>query len=173
MQLKNHIDDTHRPAMASQPMQTIHKCNICELTAKSTECLQLHMKPEHNPKIKCNLCEFEANDKDEMMEHVEIHHCSKTPFYVLRALRELVTVVKGLSEDIHQVKSDSIIIHNDMMSLVRGDIVEEIKEHVSKKFEIIDKRVDKIHQRIGEKDIEVIQTNKEAPVPANENVKDT
>ena len=52
------------------------------------------------------------------MEHVAIFHCSKTPFYVLKALKELVTVVRTLSEDIHQVKSDSIIINNDMMKIL-------------------------------------------------------
>jgi phosphopentomutase len=112
--------------MASEPMQTFHKCSLCEVTAESKESLQLHMKADHNPKSEYNLCEFEANNKDEMMEHVEIFHCSKTPFYVLRALREFASVVKNLSEDVHQVKSDSIIINIDM-------------------------RVDKIHQRIGEK----------------------
>ena len=167
LQLKNYIDDTHRPFLP------IHKCSICEFTAESTDGLQLHIKTDHNPKAKCNLCEFEANNKDEIMEHVELSHCSKTPFYVLRALRELTTAVKTLSEDIHQVKCDSIIINNDMMSLVRGTIVEEITEHISNKFEIIDRRVDKIHQRIGEKDFEVVTTNKEVPVLGNGNAKAT
>ena len=62
---------------------------------------------------------------------------------MLRALRELTTVVKNLSEHIHQVKSDLIIINNDMMSLVRGSKVEEITEDIYNKFEIIDRRVDK------------------------------
>ena len=81
---------------------------------------------------------------------METVHSPNIKLYVLRSLKELTTVVKDLSADIIQIKSDSIIINNDMMSFIKGDIVQEINENVSNKFDILDKRVDHIHQRLGE-----------------------
>ena len=110
-----------------------------------------HTNSEHNivSKNECNLCEFKANGKTEMKEHIETSHFSNISLYMLTTLKELTAVVRNISNDILQIKSDSIIINNDMMSLVKGDIVEEVKEHVTNKFDIIDKRVDHIHQRLG------------------------
>ena len=87
--------------------------------------LQVHKTSSHMRVVnKCNLCEFEAMDSIEMKEHVETSHCSSLTLYMLTTLKELTTVVSKLSEDILQLKSDSIIINNDMMSVIRGDIVD-------------------------------------------------
>jgi hypothetical protein len=102
-----------------------------------------------------------------MKEHIETSHCSNTNLYMLKALSELMAVVKTLTDDIYQIKSDSIIINNDMMNLVKGDIVEEVNAHVSNKFEIIDKRVDRIHQRLGEVVIPTSNTEAQVPISAS------
>ena len=77
----------------------------------------------------------------------------------------LTTVVKTLTDDIHRIRSESIIMNNDLVTSVNETVVRDVNEHVSNKFEIIDRRVDRIHQRIG--DIEKHRSNIEAPYQIN------
>ena len=36
-----------------------------------------------------------------------------------------------------------------MMSLIKGDVIEEINENVNNKFHILDRRVDHLYQQLG------------------------
>ena len=84
-----------------------------------------------------------------MKEHVELFHIASNTVYMLRALTELTTVVRTLAKDIVQIKADSIIINRDVMSLLKEEIIEEINENVNSKFDIVNKRVDKLFQQLG------------------------
>ena len=133
-----HIDDKHRPIPTAS---LLYKCEECGFTSESINGLLVLKTSTHMRAVKkCNLCEFEAMDSIEMKEHIETSHCSSLTLYMLTTLKELTTVVSKLSEDILQIKSDSIIIYNDMMSVIRGDIVEEVTDHVTSKFDILDRR---------------------------------
>ena len=160
-----HIDDKHRPIPTAS---LLYKCEECGFTSESINGLLVLKTSTHMRAVnKCNLCEFEAMDSIEMKEHIETSHCSSLTLYMLTTLKELTTVVSKLSEDILQLKSDSIIINNDMMSVIRGDIVEEVTDHVTSKFDILDRRVDRIHERLGE--INLKETNiKEPTKPTKE-----
>ena len=84
-----------------------------------------------------------------MKEHVEISHCPAPAAYMLRDLSELTGVVRSLAKDILQIRADSIIINKDMMTAIKGDIIEEISENVNKKFDIVDRHVDHLFQQLG------------------------
>ena len=55
-----------------------------------------------------------------MKEHLEKYHAQNNSVYVLKALTEQTTVVRILAKDIFQIKADSIIINNDVMSNIKG-----------------------------------------------------
>ena len=71
-----------------------------------------------------------------MKEHVELSHCTVNAVFILKTLTELTTVVRTLSNDILQLKADSIIINKDMMSVIKGETIEEINENVNSKLSL-------------------------------------
>ena len=84
-----------------------------------------------------------------MQEHVELSHCPKNSVIMLKTLTELTSVVRTPANEIHQIKADSIIINNDMMSAIKGDIIEDNNDNVNGKFGIVEERVDHLFQRLG------------------------
>ena len=80
---------------------------------------------------------------------------------MLKALSDLAAVVRVLANDILQVKADSIIVNEDVMSNIRGDMIENINENVNSKFNTVDKRIDRLFQHLlsqestGNKDVDV------------------
>ena len=78
---------------------------------------------------------------------------------MLRALSELTGVVRSLAKDILQIRADSIIINKDMMTAIKGDIIEEISENVNKKFDIVDRHVDHLFQQLGNESKDTVPTN--------------
>ena len=101
-----------------------------------------------------------------MKQHIETNHNQDIQLHVIKALNELKTVVKTLTDDIHQIKCDSIMMNNDLLNSFKDTIIEEVKEHVSNKFEIIDRRVDRVHQKLVE--IEEISGKKEGDIAKND-----
>ena len=161
LKLMNHIKETHKPKPTSMPAPPSHKCDLCEFVSDSVTSLQSHIESHHRShmNIRCTLCEFDAVDKNGMKQHIETNHNQDIQLHVIKALNELKTVVKTLTDDIHQIKCDSIMMNNDLLNSFKDKIIEEVKEHVSNKFEIIDRRVDRVHQKLVE--IDEISGNKE------------
>ena len=58
-----------------------------------------------------------------------------------------------MADDVFRMKCDSIIINKDMMSLLKEEMVEEINQNVTNKFEIIDNRVDHLFQTLNRNNI--------------------
>ena len=103
----------------------------------------------------CSLCNFGSTDVSILKKHEETHIVETNPLLVLRALTELTTVVRGLANDIVAIKSDSIIINTDVYSNIKEEVIQEINENVNNKCGIIDKRVDHLHQKLGNLEDEI------------------
>ena len=57
-------------------------------------------------------------------------------------------------------------MNNDLMNDAKETIIGEVKEHISNKFEIIDRRVDRIHQRLNQLEIPLPVQEVQAPASA-------
>ena len=155
--------NTDPPEKTSAVPPSIIKCVFCTFESQSQSNVNDHVNKEHNNTSaqKCNLCDFETSEFDMMKKHVEISHCQGSTVYMLKALSDLAAVVRVLANDILQVKADSIIVNEDVMSNIRGDMIENINENVNSKFNTVDKRIDRLFQHLlsqestGNKDVDV------------------
>ena len=161
--LNSHIDVEHRQNdQQNQISYPEFKCDGCDSKYTTNSELTEHIEKEHKDhhREKCNFCPFEENDLPRMLKHIENQHCSNQTYSILRTLRELVTVVGTLSNDILQIRSDSIIINDDVMKMIKSSIVDEINENVKNKFTIVEAKIDTLTQQTqkAEKDNPDTQT---------------
>ena len=80
----------------------------------------------------CDLCSYQALHDSDLRVHKQTIHDSQN--LVLRALKELSENVRTLSNDLLDLKSNSIIIEKDIFTFVKSDIIEEINKNTNEKF---------------------------------------
>ena len=138
--LLEHSENNHKPVPHTTQSQIFYNCDFCDFKSVSLDDCKVHIDSTHceTQKTICNLCDFRTASFSHMKEHVELSHCPKNSVLMLKTLTELTSVVRTLAQDIHQIKADSIIINNDMMSAIKGNIIEDIKDNVNIKFDIVE-----------------------------------
>ena len=67
-----------------------------------------------------------------MNEQVETDHDPSNPILMLRALAEFTIVIRILANDIVAIKSDSIIVNNDVYSNNKEDVIEKVNNKFDK-----------------------------------------
>ena len=71
------------------------------------------------------------NDSD-LRHHKQTLHDSQS--LILRALQELTTRIGVLTNDVFNLKVNSIIIERDVYQVIKNEIVEEVNKHVTDKL---------------------------------------
>ena len=63
---------------------------------------------------------------------------------IFTALTDLSSSVRTLKADVLKLRSESIIIHNEKMSLIHSELTENINENVNSNLNKIEKKVDDV-----------------------------
>ena len=95
-----------------------HNCNVSNDGGKVLE--------------KCDMCGYEALHESDLRIHKQTLHDSQN--LVLKALQQLTENVRTLTQDVLDLKSNSIIIEKEIFSFVKSDIIEHINKNTDEKF---------------------------------------
>ena len=80
----------------------------------------------------CRACNLKETESSSMNEQVETDHDPSNPILMLRALAEFTIVIRILANDIVAIKSDSIIVNNDVYSNNKEDVIEKVNNKFDK-----------------------------------------
>ena len=111
------------------------RCHKCKFVTKSKAEMENHSCNHDDISIilkNCDLCSYQALHDSDLRVHKQTIHDSQN--LVLRALKELAENVRTLSNDLLDLKSNSIIIEKDIFTFVKSDIIEEINKNTNEKF---------------------------------------
>ena len=150
--LEEHIEKEHN--------KKSFPCNLCTFVTENKDNLEAHksyvhdqtieynngkddteeivkLKEQRNPQEinehrKCDLCSFMALNDSDLRHHKQTLHDSQS--LILRALKELTTRIGVLTNDVFNLKVNSIIIERDVYQVIKNEIVEEVNKHVTDKL---------------------------------------
>ena len=75
------------------------------------------------------------------MSTMKAHEEKHDSVLILKALQDLTKAVGDVSNDVLQMKSDSITVNNHLMRLIKDEIVQEITEKMSLKFLVFEEKL--------------------------------
>ena len=119
-------------------------CDVCNFTSFSLEATMKHKEAKHS--LTCERCTFKTLQVSTMKAHEEKHDS----VLILKALQDLTKAVGAVSNDVLQMKSDSITVNNHLMRLIKDEIVQEITEKMSLKFLVFEEELLKSIQEPSE-----------------------